>query len=286
MLSFCQIFAGHRMKFVHLSDLHFTTTAEEYPALRPGLVNALGKVFDDVAKIEKHLDFVSITGDLAERGNIESYEGLKKLLNAMSIPVFIVPGNHDNRDDLRRVFASAYYFTSNDPMDYQVDFGRVQVLGVDTVIEGKPSGRISDDQLSWLRSMLLHDYTDHTVVSMHHPPFPTGHAEFDEMAEVEGAEELGELIRRSKSKVVVLSGHVHRPYQTVWHGANCYIAGGPSFQMGSSFCFGDSRLQVVEEPFAYFIHAIDSQGTHSVGTRYVSLDVGEPRTERQKAVGQ
>ncbi len=264
------------MKFAHLSDLHFSTAAEDHPTLRPGLVEALGEVFDDVAKIEQHLDFVSITGDLAERGSTESYEGLGRLIDAVSIPVLIVPGNHDKRDDLRRVFGSGYYFTSHDPMDYQIDFGRVRVLGVDTVVEGKPCGRISDDQLSWLGSMLFDDRADHTVVSMHHPPFPTGHDEFDEMAEVDGAQELGELIRRSTSQVVVLSGHVHRPYQTVWQGANCYIAGGPSFQMGSSFCFGDSRLRVVDEPFAYFIHAIDGHGTHSVGTRYVGLDGGEP----------
>lgn len=274
------------MKFAHLSDLHFTITAKDYPSLRPGLIDVLRKVFEDVVEIERHLDFISITGDLVEQGSTEAYEGLEQILSTLSIPVFVVPGNHDKRDDLQRVFSSTHYVAKASPMDYQIDFGRVQLLGVDTVVEGKPFGRLCNDQLSWLRSMLLDDCTDHTIISMHHPPFPTGHAEFDEMAEVEGAQELGELIRRTESKVVVLSGHVHRPYQTVWNGANCYIAGGPAFQMGSSFCFGDSRLDVVEEPFAYFIHAIDSEGTHNVGTRYVNLDsVGEPRAGTQRAAG-
>lgn len=259
------------MKFAHLSDFHFTTTAKNHPLLRPGLTGALAKVVDDLTKIEKHLDFVAITGDLAADGDLDSYRGLQKLLSALSIPVLVVPGNHDNRNALRQIFFSDKHTTRAGTLDYQETFENVQVLGVDTVIDGELSGRLSDDQLSWLKSKLLHECGDHTVVLMHHPPFPTGHAEFDEMAEVEGGGELGELMRRSTSKIIVLSGHVHRPYQAVWNGANCYISGAPSFQMGSSFCFGNSKLDVVQEPFSYLVHSIDHLGTHNIGTRYVGF---------------
>ncbi len=107
---------------------------------------------------------------------------------------------------------------------------------------------------------------------MHHPPFPIGQNEFDAIAMLEGREQFGQLLRKSRSDVIVLSGHIHRPYQATWNGASCYIAGGPSLQMGSHFCFGDDPLEVVDEPYAYFIHDIDGVAGHRVGLRYVKFE--------------
>jgi len=244
---------------------------EHYPTLRSGLADSLKLIINDVAQIEHHLDFVSITGDLTEAADAESYHVLHTLLAALSIPVFVIPGNHDLRSPLRKVFSSHFIADERETLDYQATFERVQVLGLDTVIEGEVSGRLTQRQLSWLHDLLTKDEFTHTVVSMHHPPFPIGQAEFDRIATLEGREQFGKLIRRSKSEVTVLCGHVHRPYQAIWNRANCIIAGSPASQVGSQFCFGNDSLDFVDEHYFYFIHDINELDGHRIGLQYVSL---------------
>ena len=270
------------MKFAHLSDIHFTIHPQDYPMIRSNLHDALSLLVDDLSRIEKHIDFISITGDLTQVGDLDSCRGLKTLLDRLTIPVYVVPGNHDLRGPFRDVFGASNIETSDAALDYAYSFGKVQVLGFDTMIEGEVSGRISETQLARLQINLNSEAFSHTVVSMHHPPFPTKHSDFDAMGLMEGVDELGAMIGSAKSKVILLCGHVHRPYQAVWNGANCYISGGPPFQIGSSFCFGDSELDVVDEPYAYFIHSIDQRGDHVVGTRYVELSGGPSSSGNQR----
>lgn len=260
------------MRFAHLSDFHYTTKGYQYPQLRPGLINALTRIAIDLATIEQHLDFVSITGDLTEAGDAESYIALKKLFDNLSIPVLVIPGNHDTREPFRDVFASEFHAGNRATLDYYTAFDRVQVIGLDTLDEGEVGGRLTRQQLSWIENLLLASEYSHTVISMHHPPFPIGQKEFDAIAMLDGREQFAQLLRKSRSDVIVLSGHIHRPYQATWNGASCYIAGGPSLQMGSHFCFGDDPLEVVDEPYTYFIHDIDGAAGHRVGLRYVKFE--------------
>ena len=258
------------MKIAHLSDLHFTSNPQDFSLLRSDLSDALTAVVDDLNKIEEHLDCISITGDLTEAGDIESYRGVKDLLSGFSVPIYVIPGNHDLRDPFREVFGSSNLIAGSDTVDYATRFEAVQILGFDTLIEGKPAGRLSETQLACLESRLNSEEFRHTVISLHHPPFPTKQTEFDAMGLHDGRDELAALVENANSEIILLCGHVHRPYQAIWKGASCYISGGPSFQMGSAFCFGASKLNVLEEPYAYFIHSIDDDD-HVVGTRYVNL---------------
>ena len=45
-----------------------------------------------------------VTGDLVDHGEPEEYEQLRHLLGQLSMPVFVIPGNHDAREPLREAF--------------------------------------------------------------------------------------------------------------------------------------------------------------------------------------
>lgn len=259
------------MKFAHLSDFHFTLSDHNDSPLRDNLVGAITRVINDLKLIEKELDFISITGDLTEDGDVPSYKALKEFFNELNVPILLVPGNHDLRLPFSQVLDVQSSDSASEKLDYYTSFGAVQVLGLDTVIEGETTGALSDLQLSSLRKNLSSSiYTD-TIISMHHPPFNIGHSEFDPMAKLVGSEKMGEIVAQANSQVTILCGHVHRPYQAYWNRAICFISGGPSFQMGSGFCFGHEKLIPIDEPFAYFVHSIDKAGDHLIGTRYVNL---------------
>ena len=49
-------------------------------------------------------DLAVLTGDLVDHGAPEEYEHLRALLASLSMPVFVIPGNHDARASLRAAF--------------------------------------------------------------------------------------------------------------------------------------------------------------------------------------
>ena len=96
------------MIIVQLSDLH----------VRPPGVLAYGRVATNdmlreaiahVNALRPRADVVLATGDLVHAGGIEEYAMLRQLLAELSMPVYLVPGNHDDRGNLRKVFADSEY---------------------------------------------------------------------------------------------------------------------------------------------------------------------------------
>ena len=45
-----------------------------------------------------------MTGDLADHATDEEYEQVREFLAPLDAPVYVLPGNHDERDALRRNF--------------------------------------------------------------------------------------------------------------------------------------------------------------------------------------
>ncbi len=260
------------MRFAHVSDFHFTSSPQDSPVVRNDVIEAIDTLVADLLSIENYLDFIAITGDLAESGDIDTYRKIKAALDSFTVPVYLVPGNHDNRERFREVFSSSYRMPDSGPLDFYIESGDVKIIGLDTLIEGELTGRLTDEQVTWLAGKFVADHHSHTVVMMHHPPFMTGLSEFDNICKLDVHEKFAELIAGTMSEVTVLCGHVHRPYQALWNGANCYIAGSPAFQIGGENPFGDCALGLVDEPYAFLIHTLGEAGDHLVSTRYVNLD--------------
>ncbi len=52
-------------------------------------------------------DIVVITGDLVDQGRPAEYEHLRQLLSPLRMPVFVIPGNHDDREAAARQLSAA-----------------------------------------------------------------------------------------------------------------------------------------------------------------------------------
>jgi Icc protein len=264
------------MRFVHISDLHFFVKVSNYPMLRKNLILALKMLVDDIKSIEEHLDFVAITGDLTQIGDLNSYSQLKILLDILNIPVYVVPGNHDDPMLLADVFNDGAVQHVNGFSDYCIDVNGAQLLGINSQIIGKERGELSELQLSWIKEKLESKKFSRHIILMHHPPFLTGFSGYDETIQLSGRIVLGDMVENSPSKIIILSGHIHKPFQAVWRGANCYIAGAPCFQLGNAVPFGIGQQEIVDEPYAYYIHSIHKDDSHVVSTRYLNLDNQNP----------
>src|SRR5215472_8649317 len=100
-------------------------------------------------------DVVVVTGDLVDRGQPEEYEHLVSLLAPLSMPVYVIPGNHDERNALRSAFpAHRYLHGAGEFLHYAVPLGPICLIGLDTVIPGEGGGLLCADRLRWLEKQL------------------------------------------------------------------------------------------------------------------------------------
>ncbi len=99
-----------RLKWVHISDLHFHFNNIESRKLREDLIKRI-KTFSEIEKI----DYIFCTGDIFDK-NFETTEEiikyLVKIMKAAKIPkekLIIIPGNHDrDRESIKEIICDIY----------------------------------------------------------------------------------------------------------------------------------------------------------------------------------
>jgi 3',5'-cyclic AMP phosphodiesterase CpdA len=178
----------------------------------------LARAVEHVRALTPAPEVVLITGDLVDAGLEEEYLRLRALLAPLPVPVYVIPGNHDARDPLRRVFGVDGYLPREGPyLHYVVEQYAVRLVGLDTLVPGQGGGRLGPDRLAWLDARLGDAPARPTLVFMHHPPFRTGVEAMDAQA-LEDGEALAAVIRRHPQVEGVTCGHVHRAIHARWSG--------------------------------------------------------------------
>ena len=177
-------------------------------------------------------DIVLATGDLVAEGTDEEYGVLRDSMRTLTAPVYLIPGNHDDRDGMRRAFPDhAYLPKDGNFLQYVIDDYPVRLIALDTLVPGENGGWLCAERLAWLEARLAEAPERPTVIFMHHPPFVSGIAELDGIR-CEGGEELGVIVARHPQVERVLCGHIHRPIQVRWHGTLASTCPSTAVQMG------------------------------------------------------
>jgi Icc protein len=210
-------------------------------------------------------DVVLGTGDLVEHGTIAEYERLRAILEPLAMPVFLIPGNHDDRAALVRVFDRHRYLPRDGGfLHYTVEDGPVRLVALDTLVPGEAGGRLDATRLAWLDARLAEAPDRPTLVLMHHPPFRSGLAAMDAMG-LEGHDALAALIRRHPQVERIVCGHLHRPIARRVAGTVAVVCPATAHQVALDLPPA-TRLAIVMEPPAVMLHvwlgAADGLVTH------------------------
>ena len=90
-------------------------------------------------------DVVIITGDLTESGMPAEYANLAALLRQyLPMPVYVIPGNHDRRDNFAARSAHLPGVTRDpDYVQYAVDDYPVRLVMLDTLVSGSGHGELA-----------------------------------------------------------------------------------------------------------------------------------------------
>lgn len=197
-------------------------------------------------------DVVLVSGDCVDSGSGPEYERFRDLLRPLTMPVYVIPGNHDDRGHLRDAFGTQGAKSMAGFVQYVVDEWPVRLIALDTNIPGHHAGALCAERLRWLEERLSEAPARPTIIILHHPPFPTGLQVFDQRG-LEGAEAFGAIVARYPNIERVVAGHIHCAMQRRFYGTLAMTCPSTAYQM-----FLDlqrvERLAVVMEPPACLLH--------------------------------
>ncbi|MDP9839797.1 3',5'-cyclic AMP phosphodiesterase CpdA [Neorhizobium huautlense] len=260
------------MLIAHISDFHLFANEPETPPVRLDIERVARRIVDDLANFSPTLDAVAFTGDVADGGSTADYDMLKDVLAPLKVPVLIVPGNHDRRANLRAAFADRLPFETGSFLNYETQIDGLRVLALDTLVEGEVAGALAPESIEWLTGKLDRRTKEPTLILLHHPPFPSGIKPLDGNALIAGREEIATLVRNYGGSLILLAGHIHRPYQAIWNGAYCAVGGSPAFQVSLDLAATVHEPGCITEPYSYFVYRIEVDGTMAVHTRHIPIE--------------
>jgi 3',5'-cyclic-AMP phosphodiesterase len=168
-------------------------------------------------------DALVITGDLVDHGTSDEYQVLRELLAPLTgaLPIYLIAGNHDDPDELRKAFADHPYLQTDHGaaighLSWSVDLGPIQLVGLDTTLPKQGGGGLDAERLAWLDACLsaqealgARRRSTPAVILAHHPPFATGIGHMDAIG-LAGTDTFLALLQRHPRVERVLCGHLHR----------------------------------------------------------------------------
>ena len=218
----------------HLTDLHI----REPGKLAYGRIDTaahLKTAVQSVLRLPQQPHAVVLSGDLVDFGRVDEYAHLRELLRPLQMPLYLLPGNHDSREQLRTSFPEHTYLGTNGFVQYVVKVGDLRLIALDTVTPNEPFGALCKQRLDWLAVQLKACAHEPVVIAMHHPPFATLIGHMDAIGLREGTDELEALVAQYPNVQRILCGHLHRAIEVRFGGTIACTTPSPAHQVCLNF---------------------------------------------------
>lgn len=198
---------------IQLTDLHIREPGM-LTYRRVDAAHYLEQAIKSVLALPQRPHAIIITGDLTDFGRAQEYAHVRTLLAPLgALPIYLMPGNHDDRDALRAAFPEHRYLGQDGFIQYSVDIEGLRLIALDTLVPGQSAGALCPQRLQWLEAELATSGDRPVIVALHHPPFQTLIGHMDKIGLLHGAPELEAIISRYPNVERVISGHLHRSIQ-------------------------------------------------------------------------
>lgn len=197
--------AGGPLRVLQITDTHLFGSDE---GTLGGLRTAESEraVLDAVRRSALPADLILVTGDLVHDGSEAGYQRLREQLAGLAPRTLVIPGNHDDPEVMRRVFARGPVTWSR-----SLGLGGWRFVMLNTWQPGEPGGRVGEAQLAELDAELAAAPGVPALVGLHHHPVPVGSDWIDHIG-VADAAALFDCLDRHPGVRAVLWGHVHQTY--------------------------------------------------------------------------
>lgn len=253
------------MLIAQISDSHISPPGE----LTCGVADtasALTRIVEALNRLTPRPDLVLHSGDVTHFGTRQEAEHAKAILSRLSMPLRIVPGNHDDRAVLADVFGPGVCpMADHGSIDHVVEAGVLRIIALDSVIAGAPDGRLVPAQIDWLRARLQDAPERPTLMMLHHPPLKLGVPETDETG-FGGADSLADLVAQHGNIERILCGHVHLHITARWAGTLVVTAPSTAMELTLDLTQATESRFWLSQP-AFLLHHRTEEGqliTHPI----------------------
>lgn len=214
---------------VQITDTHIVPPGE----LLHGQVDTaahMRKSVEEIKRFRPRPDLVVVTGDLVETPDEASYLHFKSLLDGLSVPVAVLPGNHDDPVLMASVFADRDWFPAGEPAyQFALEVGEFRLLALNSLSRGSELPDFSGAELDWLVEELPKSPLP-TMLAIHHPPMKTG-IEFIDMGGTGWFQGLRSVLEGRHNVQLVICGHCHSEMLGHISGVPVYMAGSVAHQL-------------------------------------------------------
>jgi 3',5'-cyclic-AMP phosphodiesterase len=212
---------------------------------------------------------VLVSGDLSNPPHERGYPAVAERLGRLDAPVFVVPGNVDDRDAMRSTFENFGLWPASGSMTYEAMLGgKVRLIALDTTIPGEIGGELRPADLD-LVARRIRPSSEPVLLMMHQHVFQMGIESLDgyRCAGAEGLEKL--LSGEPHAVAAILCGHGHRSIATQFAGVTAIMA--PSLRPGNPLAFDGQTEPALTDPPGLLLHDF---ATGRLVTHFVSLGKG------------
>ncbi len=217
---------------VQLTDTHIV----EPGRLLYGKVDTAAHLADAVKQVNRmspQPDVVMITGDLVEHPGAETYGHFARLIEPLRAPHFLIPGNHDDPEIMRREFGGSPVFpVTDETCQYAIEDFEFRILALNSHFNESELPFFGEQRIAWLEQALAESDRP-TLIAIHHPPMKTG-IEFIDMVGSDWYAGIGELLQRHPQVELIISGHGHSDLSGRNGRVPVYMAGSTAHQLISA----------------------------------------------------
>ena len=194
------------LKFIVISDIHLTTQK----LLCNGL-DSLKRFNLAIESLNNHhpdADFCILAGDIADEGKIESYEIFKEAISKIKIPFYLTLGNHDSRDNFKKIFKDRYS-DENGFIQKTIDIKNHRIIILDTFDKNLiGEGKLCEKRLNWLDKQIKQNPKIPTIIVMHHHVSRIQSPYIDVIA-LENPNDFFKILKKHSNIRHIITGHVH-----------------------------------------------------------------------------
>jgi len=182
--------------FIQISDCHID---EENMVMGVNSSANLDIVINDIKT--KEFDSLIISGDLAHNGTIKSYQKIQKKISNIKNNTYIIPGNHDDKDNLSKVF--------NSELKNNITLDNWQIITIDSTQLGKVSGFLDANTINFIYNSIKNSNAKYIIICLHHPIVPMN-SSWDDSLSLENPDVLFNLIDKHSKIKAIIWGHAHQ----------------------------------------------------------------------------
>lgn len=214
------------LRIIQISDTNLHPTEGEgldrnLACNRLDPTETLATVLDDIQINEPAFDAIVVTGDIAQTGEADAYRCFASMLKGEGVPVYCLPGSHDDRLELRKALDGKVV-----SMPRYIVNEHWLMLFIGSAKSDSHKGEIPQIQLNWIHALATHYPDHHIALFTHHHPLATGSTWLDEHYGMDHCEQLLESFSGVRQIKAIVCGHIHQPMDCVCKGIR--VLGTPS----------------------------------------------------------